>query len=116
MIKPLKSEWCPNAFVITFKVRLNCALNNFILTRIYVQLETIPAILQGKCLKHFSDYGVQMVIGNILGQHKHTVHVYEPDNNTPTTISVPEDQHRMRDVEQLLVPVIVQAHNKYVNN
>jgi hypothetical protein len=82
----------------------------------YVQLETIPAILQGKCLKHFADYGVQMVIGNILGLHKHTVHVYEPGNTTPTTVSVPEKEHRTQDVEQLLVPVIIKSHDKFINN
>jgi hypothetical protein len=55
-----------------------------------------------------------MVIGNILGQHKHTVHVYEPSSKTPQTISVPEKQHRTQDVEQLLVPVIVRSHEKFI--
>lgn len=57
-----------------------------------------------------------MVIGNILGLHKHTVHVYEPGNTTPTTVSVPEKEHRTQDVEQLLVPVIIKSHDKFINN
>jgi phosphopantothenate-cysteine ligase len=96
MIKPLKEFWCPRAFVITFK------------------LETIPSILPYKCKKHFSDYGVQMVIGNILNRHKHEVTIFEP-NQPPVEIRQSKEEiEKKEDIERDIVKFVVQRHVQYV--
>jgi hypothetical protein len=77
-------------------------------------LETIPTILPEKCKKHFSEYGVEMVIGNILNRHKHEVIIFEP-NRMPLEIkqTVQEIQEN-KDIEQKIVDFIVDRHNQYI--
>lgn len=59
----LRTHWAPNAFVVSFK------------------LETDPALLRQKAERAITNYGVHMVIGNVLGTHHDTVHVLHCDNH-----------------------------------
>ena len=63
MLGKLKSEWCPKAFVVSFK------------------LETDNLILLSKCKKSLDKYGNELVIGNILDDRKNSVIIMESNGN-----------------------------------
>eukprot|EP00028_Trichosphaerium_sp_Am-I-7-wt_P007574 CAMPEP_0168535556 /NCGR_PEP_ID=MMETSP0405-20121227/18814_1 /TAXON_ID=498012 /ORGANISM="Trichosphaerium sp, Strain Am-I-7 wt" /LENGTH=68 /DNA_ID=CAMNT_0008562973 /DNA_START=593 /DNA_END=796 /DNA_ORIENTATION=- len=60
MLYLVTNEWCPNAFIVSFK------------------LETDVSMLPGKSMTALKSYGHQLVIGNILGTHKDEVTLFEP--------------------------------------
>ena len=57
VLKQLRTQWAPSAFVVSFK------------------LETDPTLLRTKAEQAVAKYGVHMVVGNVLGSHHEVVHV-----------------------------------------
>jgi phosphopantothenate-cysteine ligase len=101
MVKALKDIWCPNAFVVTFK------------------LETDPNLLTRKAMVHLAadskGYGVQAVVGNLLVDHKDRVTLFTASEN-PITITRTEDEKaKDADLEQHLIPVVTAHHKRYAS-
>ena len=79
MLKPLVENWCPNAFVISFKVTpflffLTTLISIFVIVLSLVlisnmKLETDEAILGRKSKGALQSYHHQLVIGNMLSSY-----------------------------------------------
>ena len=93
MLGKLKSEWCPSALVVSFK------------------LETDVRILESKCLKALARYKHDMVIGNILEERKQKVTVILADG-TITTIQLDSN---VNEIEHLIVQFLKEKHSNYLN-
>jgi phosphopantothenate-cysteine ligase len=102
----LRTEWAPDAFVVSFK------------------LETDSAILRRKSERAVTSYGVHMVVGNILDTRYDVVHVLHGDNNTTTDEAVVVQDWTMKEVhkspsspflEVELIEFIVQQHFTYIS-
>uniref|UniRef100_A0A6B2LB67 DNA/pantothenate metabolism flavoprotein C-terminal domain-containing protein n=1 Tax=Arcella intermedia TaxID=1963864 RepID=A0A6B2LB67_9EUKA len=87
----LKSEWCPEALIITFK------------------LETDPSILSKKMNGHLVGYNVDIVIGNILGQHRKEVVIAQKATEDHKITLNNQDT----EIEKSIVDVIIQRHHQY---
>jgi phosphopantothenate-cysteine ligase len=101
MVKALKELWCPDAFVVTFK------------------LETDPALLTRKAMIHLATgstgYGVQAVIGNLLSEHKDKVTFFTA-SDAPIVITRTEDERaKDEDLEKRLIPVVSASHSNYLS-
>lgn len=98
IIKIMKDTWCPESFIITFK------------------LETDRSLLDKKAKYHLSKnhYGVQCVVGNILGEHQDKVTLYTEDGEILKFERTPEQKERDDDIEEPLVNEIINYHSKYV--
>lgn len=97
VIKIMKKVWCSNAFVVTFK------------------LETDPNLLEKKSLSHLdkNNYGVQCVVGNLLGEHQNRVRLYS-ENSCQVFERTEAQKERDDDIEDSLVQSIIALHSKYI--
>lgn len=97
VIKIMKNVWCSNAFVVTFK------------------LETDPNLLEKKSLSHLdkNNYGVQCVVGNLLGEHQNRVRLYT-ENSCQVFERTEAQKERDDDIEDSLVQSIIALHSKYI--
>ncbi|KAN0031224.1 hypothetical protein ACTA71_010307 [Dictyostelium dimigraforme] len=68
MIKFLVDNWCPNSYIVTFK------------------LETDQSILNEKCLASLSNYNHQLVIGNLLSDYRNWVIFHQQGKSTEPLI------------------------------
>lgn len=96
VLKVLKSTWCPQAFIVTFK------------------LETDEALLEKKARGHLdveNGYGVQAVIGNILGQHQTKVFLILSHDSKLLTFETTQE----KELEEPLVAKLVQEHSAYIS-
>lgn len=95
VLKVLKSTWCPQAFIVTFK------------------LETDTALLEKKARAHLAvedGYGVQAVIGNILGQHQSKVFlILARDSKLQPFEATPE-----KELEEDLIVILAAEHKAYI--
>lgn len=95
VLKVLKSTWCPKAFIVTFK------------------LETDTALLEKKARAHLdvdNGYGVQAVIGNILGQHQTKVFlILARDSKLLPFESTPDTE-----LEEGLIAKLAEEHKAYI--
>ncbi len=88
----LKSEWCPNALIVSFK------------------LETDLSLLEDKCKNSLAKYKHDIVIGNILEDRKNTVTVIQ-SNGKKETISLRDD---VNEIEELIINFLLNEHNMFV--
>jgi phosphopantothenate-cysteine ligase len=95
VLKVLKAKWCPKAFIVTFK------------------LETDEALLEKKARAHLDPevgYGVQAVVGNILGQHQTRVFlIYADDPKLATFETSPE-----KELEDPLIKSLTAHHKAHI--
>ena len=92
-VVPILKSWAPRLMVVTFK------------------LETEAALLPSKMRRHIVDYGVDLVIGNLLHERERRVFL----------AAEPADLDRLRpiergadpDVERALVDAVVAEHERY---
>jgi len=98
VIPILKSKWCPEGMVITFK------------------LETAEEILSKKMNIHLLNYNVDLVIGNILGKHRDQVVLSQKDKPDLWMNRTPEDIQKNIELEMHLVAAVVQRHDLYINS
>lgn len=90
----LKSEWCPRAFVVSFK------------------LETDESILMAKSRQALERYGHQVVVGNVLEKRKGHVVVLESSGKaSDIEVNVADEK---RDIEELLVKSLRDLHDQYL--
>lgn len=92
MLRPLVHEWCPQAYVISFK------------------LETNPEILLHKARHALESYHHQAVIGNILETRKKEVVIVTPSDEKWITLTEAQLDQPGQEIEKLIVAEIDQRH------
>lgn len=95
LIGKLRSEWCPEAFIVTFK------------------LETDSSILLGKCRKALDSYKHQAVIGNILETRaRHVVIMQSSGKVDEITLNQDQVEHRL-EIEEKLIEFLTKLHQDF---
>lgn len=99
LIGKLKSEWCPKAYVVSFK------------------LETDPALLNFKSKQALERYMHECVVGNILEDRKDTVVVIQ-SNGQSDTINLKEriNETKNNEIEEILIKHLSDLHQKFIQN
>lgn len=90
MLKPLKDEWSPDAYLVSFK------------------LETDANILDSKIQSALKNYKMHLVIGNLLQNYQDKVYVV--DENSKLEIERKENE---KNLEPKLISEVVKRHEKY---
>jgi phosphopantothenate---cysteine ligase (ATP) len=93
MLKPLKSEWCPDAFVIAFK------------------LETDENILHSKVKDSFKKYKMEVVIGNLLSNYSKKIQIYDKEG-----VEEIENNENDTNIEEKMVKSLIKKHCHYIEN
>lgn len=99
LVGKLKNDWCPNAYIVTFK------------------LETDPNLLKAKSQSSLDKYKHQVVIGNILENRKNNVSIIE-SNGTSTEINLDDQKNatKHKEIEELIVEFLASRHSSYKSN
>ncbi|KAM9998306.1 hypothetical protein ACTFIY_007974 [Dictyostelium cf. discoideum] len=124
MIKFLVDNWCPNSYIVTFK------------------LETDQTILNEKCLASLSNYSHQLVIGNLLSDYRnwvifHQKHTQKPfivkreltqfqiqqqQKLSPSSYSLKNDHQQQKQpigvdhpIEYNIGEKLIELHNEFIN-
>lgn len=92
MLKPLKDDWSPDAYLVSFK------------------LETDSSILDSKIQSAIKNYKMHLVIGNLLQNYQDKVCIC--DEKTKIELERKEDE---KYLEPRLIEEIVKRHQKYCN-
>jgi len=92
MLKPLVELWCPNSFVISFK------------------LETDDIMLEDKARSALKNYHHQLVIGNMLSTYREKVVFYSLDKPTGNVIL----KGSLPDIEAAMVDELVEHHGNFI--
>ena len=93
MLGYLKSDWCSNAFICSFK------------------LETDQNLLIKKCKQSLERYKHHLVIGNILEDRKHKVTILNADQEC-TEINL---NPKCKDIEELIISFLIQKHSSFIH-
>lgn len=93
LLRPLVRHWCPNAFVISFK------------------LETDESILLEKARVALNKYGHKLVIANILQTRKHRVVLVEEFDDEEVCI---KDEDGI-EIESVIVTKVVEKHKAFMS-
>lgn len=94
LLGSLKSEWCPKAYVVTFK------------------LETDTSMLDQKVKKSKSSYHQDAVVGNMLGNYKEQVTLYL-GSDEGVVVKKPAD---VDTVEHMFVGKLIECHKERMSN
>lgn len=97
MIKPLVSSWCPDAYVISFK------------------LETDQNLLVPKSREALAKYGHQLVVANMLNNRKKIVTLVSAEEEKAVTMT-DEELAQGHEIEEKLIPACVTAHQGWVKD
>ncbi len=89
----IRSEWCPEAFIVSFK------------------LETDIGILNLKCRSSLENYKQDVVVGNILDDRKNSVSVMTA-NKEVKVISL---RPGVEEIEELIIECLVGLHTEFIN-
>jgi phosphopantothenate---cysteine ligase (ATP) len=96
ILKPLVSNWVPNAYVVSFK------------------LETDDSLLIKKSQDALKKYNHKLVIANILQTRRHRVVLVSATHSQEITIS--KDQiHNGLEIEEPIVEVLTKKHEEFCN-
>lgn len=94
LVGRIKSEWCPKAYVVTFK------------------LETDPSLLMTKAKKSIEKYKHNCVIGNILEERKTNVSILQSNGKTKDIIL----NDKKHEIEEMIISHLCTEHFLYKNN
>ena len=94
LLGKLKAEWCPSAFICSFK------------------LETDQDLLIKKCKQSLDRYKHHLVIGNILEERKHKVTILNAKNE----INEINLDKTTGDIEELIIKYLIEKHSEFINN
>jgi phosphopantothenate-cysteine ligase len=92
MLQPLKSEWSPESFLVTFK------------------LETDGTILNEKIRYAMEKYKIDLVIGNMLQNYQNSVIVCDGKN----VLKIDREDHEAH-LEPRLIAEVIRRHEMYLN-
>lgn len=123
ILRPLVKFWCPEAFVISFKVSFRLRREQLAVarrTRIHVtfhalqsfsQLETDESILLAKARQALRKYGHSLVIANQLHTRKYKVILVEEEQHEDVTVREDEGV----EIELRIVEKVLQKHEKFLS-
>ena len=94
ILRPLVRHWCPNAFVISFK------------------LETDESILLEKARKALNKYGHKLVVANMLHSRSYRVVLVEEDHFEEVNVKPGEGI----EIESIIVKKVVNKHELFMSN
>ncbi len=89
----LRSEWCPEAFIVSFK------------------LETDINILNFKCKKSMENYKQNVVVGNILDDRKNSVSVMKSNGE----VNVINLKPGIEEIEELIIEYLEGLHTEFID-
>lgn len=95
MLKPLVAQWCPEAFIVSFK------------------LETDEAMLTPKAQRSLAQYGHQLVVANMLHTRKTLVILFAADGSKEE-VRLSEEQAKHREIEVDLIANLVARHAAFI--
>jgi phosphopantothenate-cysteine ligase len=96
MIGKLRNEWCPAAYVVTFK------------------LETDTDLLVKKCQQALAKYQHQAVIGNILEDRKNNVVLMKADASLiEINLEREKSLTKNNEIEELIVKYLTRLHSDF---
>lgn len=90
----LRSEWCPRAFVVSFK------------------LETDPSILMSKIEQSLVKYRHNCVVGNLLDDRKNNVCVID---SVGRVVNINVSAAQSGEIEQALIQHLVNLHSEFLS-
>ncbi|KAF0975709.1 hypothetical protein FDP41_005036 [Naegleria fowleri] len=100
MLKMVKSEWCPQAFVVTFK------------------LESDVGIIDEKVKQAMQNYGMDIVLSNILSTKETKIYVHEKrileEKVKFDSGQLVEKSSNQDCLEVELIPLLCAKHNRYM--
>jgi phosphopantothenate-cysteine ligase len=88
----LRAEWCPEAFIVSFK------------------LETDKEILDFKCKKSLASYKQDLVIGNILEDRKNSVSIM----NSQGVVHIIMVNSESKDIEEDIIEYLYSLHSAFI--
>lgn len=88
----LRADWCPAAFICSFK------------------LETDKEILNSKCKRSLADYKQDLVIGNILEDRKRSVTVMNANGEVHEITVDPG----VKDIEEDIIEHLCSLHSDFI--
>eukprot|EP01121_Diplochlamys_sp_Union-15-3_P019284 TRINITY_DN723_c0_g1_i1.p1 TRINITY_DN723_c0_g1~~TRINITY_DN723_c0_g1_i1.p1 ORF type:complete len:303 (-),score=39.42 TRINITY_DN723_c0_g1_i1:12-920(-) len=88
MVRPLRDKWCPQAYIVTFK------------------LETDVKILEAKCKGALEKYEHQLVVGNLLQNYHDEVNLFQRNESAE---KLRREKNEI-DLERALVSKICSLH------
>ncbi|CAG0921030.1 unnamed protein product [Notodromas monacha] len=94
MVYPLRNEWCPKAFVVTFK------------------LETQQDLLADKSRSALLRYGHQLVVGNLLDTRRREVFIYDQNGSVRLKLSDAEFTEGA-EIEDKIISEVVTRHRHF---
>jgi len=95
LLGKLKSEWCPNAYIISFK------------------LETDINLLNSKAMQSLEKYKHHVVIANLLEDRKNKVTIIQ-SNGSSKEIKLKEENHF--EIEELIINFLIELHDNFILN
>ena len=94
LLGKLKATWCPNAFIVSFK------------------LETDADLLYSKCKQSLEKYKQQVVIGNILEDRKNKVTCLQATGELDE-ITLSDEASGSTEIEELIIKYLIGLHLKF---
>ena len=96
MLRPLVAQWCPRAFVVSFK------------------LETDPGMLEPKARRALDDYGHRLVVANMLQTRAHQVTLVERNQPLAAVELSAADHAAGTELEDHIIREVLQRHQAFV--
>ncbi len=94
LLGKIRAEWCPKAFIISFK------------------LETDITLLNTKCKTSLEKYKQDVVIGNILEDRKNKVSCMQA-NGQLDDIVMNNEKGSVQEIEELIISYLIDLHLKF---
>lgn len=88
----LKSNWCPEAYIVSFK------------------LETDISLLNSKCKRSLEKYKQDLVVGNILEDRKNSVSIMK-SNGEVTVLNLAPG---VEEIEEQIIEFLVNSHSEFI--
>jgi phosphopantothenate-cysteine ligase len=95
MLGKIKTEWCPEAMLITFK------------------LESDPNVINQKVADAFRLYNMDMVLSNLLNSYEHVVNMHEKETNAENPNGTPVEKEGDQILEKKLITAIIHKHRMF---
>lgn len=90
----LKAGWCPDAYIVSFK------------------LETDISLLNSKCKRSLDKYKQDLVVGNILEDRKNSVSIMKA-NGEVTVLNLASG---VEEIEEQIIEFLANAHTEFINS
>ena len=93
MLGKVKGQWCPHAFVVSFK------------------LETDTNLLNSKCKQSMEKYKQDLVIGNLLEDRKNKVVLWQSNGKCDDVVIT--NDHKETEIEELIIRFLIGLHKEF---